>query len=188
VHIQDVARAFAWTHRNIAKYGGCPDRIFLWGHSAGGHLVALLATDERYLKAEGLDLRTVQGAICMSGMYHVPEANTAFDSIFGPGVENHKAASPLYQVRPHEPPFLILYADHDLALCGKKPAEEFCRALRAKKDRVEIREIKDRNHVGLLWRAHRGDDPAVRAMTAFLNEQLHARHVGDKVPHTVSMP
>jgi acetyl esterase/lipase len=187
-HIEDVARAFAWTHRNIARYGGRPDRIFLWGHSAGGHLVALLATDDRYLKTEGLDLRDVQGVICMSGMYHVPEKNTAFDSIFGAGVENHKAASPLYHVGRHEPPFLILCADHDLVLCGKKPAEEFCRALRARKDRVEFHEIQGTNHVGLLWRAHRSDDPAVRAMTAFLNEQIHARHVGGNDSHTVSMP
>src|SRR5205823_5671892 len=53
-HVQDVAKAFAWTHKNIARYGGRPDQIFLCGHSAGGHLVALLATDPTYLKAEGL--------------------------------------------------------------------------------------------------------------------------------------
>ncbi len=46
VQVQDVARAFAWTQRNISKYGGRADQIFLCGHSAGGHLVALLATDE----------------------------------------------------------------------------------------------------------------------------------------------
>src|SRR5262245_18121268 len=50
-HVQDVARAFAWTHKNIAKHGGNPDQIFISGHSAGGHLVALLATDESHLKA-----------------------------------------------------------------------------------------------------------------------------------------
>ena len=41
-HIQDVALAFAWTHRHIAQYGGRPDQIFACGHSAGGHLVSLL--------------------------------------------------------------------------------------------------------------------------------------------------
>ena len=51
-HIQDVAKAFAWTCANIGKYGGDADQIFCMGHSAGGHLVSLLATDESYLKAE----------------------------------------------------------------------------------------------------------------------------------------
>src|SRR5258708_1190656 len=51
-HIQDVAKAFAWTCDNIAKRGGRADQIFVCGHSAGGHLVSLLATDESYRKAE----------------------------------------------------------------------------------------------------------------------------------------
>ena len=37
-HVKDVARAFAWTNKNIAKYGGDPKRLFVGGHSAGGHL------------------------------------------------------------------------------------------------------------------------------------------------------
>jgi len=35
-HIKDVARAFAWVHKNIRQYGGRPDEIFVTGHSAGG--------------------------------------------------------------------------------------------------------------------------------------------------------
>src|SRR5262249_54396104 len=44
-HAKDVARAFAWTHNNIAARGGRADQIFVCGHSAGGHLAALLACD-----------------------------------------------------------------------------------------------------------------------------------------------
>src|SRR5437762_5133670 len=53
-HVRDVARAFAWVHKNIAKHGGLPGEIFVAGHSAGGHLVALLSTDETYLKEHGV--------------------------------------------------------------------------------------------------------------------------------------
>jgi acetyl esterase/lipase len=52
-HIKDAAQAFAWTCKNIARYGGDPHQIFVVGHSAGGHLAALLTTDESYLKAVG---------------------------------------------------------------------------------------------------------------------------------------
>src|SRR5580692_11542886 len=55
-HVRDVARAFAWTVKHVKEYGGRPDALFLSGHSAGGHLVALLATDPSYLKAEGLNV------------------------------------------------------------------------------------------------------------------------------------
>jgi len=56
-------------HRNIAKYGGRPDQVFACGHSAGGHLVSLLATDETYLKAEGLSTKDIQGVVSISGIY-----------------------------------------------------------------------------------------------------------------------
>jgi acetyl esterase/lipase len=70
-HVQDVAKAFAWTARNIARYGGSPDRLFLCGHSAGGHLVSLLATDEAYLKAEGVKPSAIKGVISVSGVYRL---------------------------------------------------------------------------------------------------------------------
>lgn len=71
-HIKDVARAVAWTRANIAKNGGDPERLFLLGHSAGGHLVSLLATDETWLNAEGMKMADIKGVISVSGVYHIP--------------------------------------------------------------------------------------------------------------------
>ena len=68
-HIEDVARAFAWTHKHIAEYGGRADRIFVTGQSAGGHLAALLATHEQYLQAHHLSLKNICGAIPISGSH-----------------------------------------------------------------------------------------------------------------------
>ncbi len=74
-HVQDLAKAVAWTRGHLGEYGGNTDRIYLLGHSAGGHLVSLLATDETYLKAEGLSLKDVKGVISVSGVYRIPPAN-----------------------------------------------------------------------------------------------------------------
>jgi acetyl esterase/lipase len=71
-HVQDVARAFAWARGHVADFGGRPDQIFVAGHSAGGHLVALLATDEKYLKAQGLRTADIRGVLAVSGAYRVP--------------------------------------------------------------------------------------------------------------------
>ncbi len=71
-HVQDVASAVAWTRKRIGHYGGDPERIYLMGHSAGGHLVSLLASDESYLKAEGLSAANIKGVISVSGVYHIP--------------------------------------------------------------------------------------------------------------------
>jgi acetyl esterase/lipase len=71
-HVKDVARAVAWVHHHIAEHGGNPERIFLVGHSAGGHLVSLLATDERYLKAVGVKADIIRGVVGVSGVYRIP--------------------------------------------------------------------------------------------------------------------
>jgi acetyl esterase/lipase len=76
-HVKDVARAFAWTRRHVRCYGGDPERIFLCGHSAGGHLVSLLATDLSYLtdpalKLAGPDRAALCGVMSVSGVYRVP--------------------------------------------------------------------------------------------------------------------
>ena len=49
-HIQDVARAFAWIYKNASRYNIDRDRIVITGGSAGGHLVALLGLDTKYLE------------------------------------------------------------------------------------------------------------------------------------------
>jgi arylformamidase len=52
--LEDLAAAVRWVKDNVTRYGGDPDRLFLVGHSAGAHLVALLATDPQFLKRQGL--------------------------------------------------------------------------------------------------------------------------------------
>jgi len=123
-HIKDVARAFAWTVKNISKYGGDPTALFVCGHSAGGHLVSLLATDRSYLKAEGIDKEEViRGVIPISGVYRIPEG--VLQSIFGKDPKLARLAGPLEHVRAGLPPFCILFAEWDLTPCGKEPSEAF---------------------------------------------------------------
>ncbi len=165
-HVKDVARAFAWTYKNIARYGGRPDRIFVGGHSAGGHLVALLATDESYLKAEGLTAKAIRGVIGLSGVYRVPDRYLA--SVFGTDPEMRKQASPIEHVRPGLPPFLIVYGDDDLPGCDREPAEAFARALRDKGDKAETLEVRECGHINVLMNAALPDTPVSRAVFAFI--------------------
>ncbi|HZT82635.1 MAG TPA: alpha/beta hydrolase [Gemmataceae bacterium] len=74
-HVRDAARALAWTVKHVADYGGDPRKIIVAGHSAGGHLAALLATDPSYLQAEGLKPSAIRGVMALSGVYTIPEIN-----------------------------------------------------------------------------------------------------------------
>lgn len=167
-HVKDVARAFAWTHRNIAHYGGRADRIYLCGHSAGGHLVSLLATDERYLKDEKRSFKDIKGVMSMSGVYEIPAK--LFADVFGKDAEVHRLAGPLSHVKEGCPPFLILYAEKDYPSCDAQ-SEKFAKALQDKKVEVRIQLIKERNHLDILGKAVKDDDPGGRELLDFI-----ARH------------
>lgn len=61
--MHDLAAASRWITDNIARYGGDPTRMVLTGHSAGAHLVALLATDPQFLSAQRLPLNLFKAVV-----------------------------------------------------------------------------------------------------------------------------
>jgi acetyl esterase/lipase len=118
-NLQDVAAAFAWTVQNIKAYGGDPQNIFLFGHSAGGHLVSLLATHSDYRTLRD----HMRGVISMSGAYDLKNLSHVFDANIAqtfPGGRADQAAldeaSPLTYVRAGEtlPPLYVLYCENDI--------------------------------------------------------------------------
>lgn len=167
-HIKDVARAFAWTHQNIAKHGGKTDQIFISGHSAGGHLTALLAADETYLKAHDLSLKNIRGAAPLSGVYLIGEG--FLPQVFGKDAEKAKLASPLAHVKADLPPFLIIYADKDMPLCDKM-STAFCNALKEKRCTADLCEVKERNHMSIIMNFSKENDPAMQALVSFVRKQ-----------------
>lgn len=119
----DIAQAIRWVHDHAEKFGGDKNRIIVAGHSAGAQLAALLCTDERYLKAEGLSLAIVKGCVPVDGdTYDVPlqiatveerRANI-YRQKFGDEA-SQKNLSPVSHVARGKPipPVLILHvADH----------------------------------------------------------------------------
>ena len=65
---EQVRRAVAWVYGHAQHFGGDPQRIYVSGHSSGGHLAgALLTTDWR--KAFDLPADIIKGGLCCSGMF-----------------------------------------------------------------------------------------------------------------------
>jgi acetyl esterase/lipase len=172
-HIHDVAKALAWTCIHIGKYGGRADEIFCMGHSAGGHLVSLLATDESYLKAEKRSFADIRGVISISGVYTiVPVGPLA--TAFGKDPEVCKKASPLFNVKKKDPPFLILYADNDLPTLGWM-AENMTKALKDAKCEVCTTEIAKRNHISIIVKMIDAGDPTQQAVLDFVRKHTEKK-------------
>lgn len=67
--VMQMVRSLAWVHRNIGQYGGNPGRITVVGHSAGGHLAAMLLDCVWKSFAADLPANLVKNALSISGLY-----------------------------------------------------------------------------------------------------------------------
>jgi acetyl esterase/lipase len=120
-HVEDTAGAIAWLHRHGARFGGDPERIVLMGHSAGVHLAALIATDERWLGAHGLPLTILDGVVSLDGASFdlavrggaTAETEAVLEGVFGPDRDVWADASPARHVAAGKgiPPFLLFYTE-----------------------------------------------------------------------------
>lgn len=164
---RDVARAFAWVHRTVGRYGGRADQVFVGGHSAGGHLASLLATDGEYLAAEKLSPADIRGVVSISGLYSIPRGRFP---LFEDSDEGARKASPVRQVRGKLPPFLLVYADNDFPRFGPM-AEDFAKALRDAGCAATCLKIKDRTHGSVAARVAEDGDPVRTAVLEFVAKQ-----------------
>ena len=108
VHDQDTADAIAWIIHHAAEIGGDPHRVAVFGHSAGGGIVAAVTTDGQYLGHDGLPLDSIVCAGSMDGEgYDItagattaepPEWRTVYTDAFGTDPKVWEVASPIDHV------------------------------------------------------------------------------------------
>lgn len=63
--VLDVAKSIKYSVDHAQEWGGDPERIFLMGHSAGAHLVDLVATNQRFLQEVGVKPTCIKGVISL---------------------------------------------------------------------------------------------------------------------------
>lgn len=68
-HIDDVLDALAWVIANVGAFGGDPDRVFIGGHSAGGHLAALAAARPDLREQRGIPDGTIRACLPVSAAF-----------------------------------------------------------------------------------------------------------------------
>lgn len=186
--IGDVAKSLGWVHRHIAKHGGDPRRIYVMGHSAGAQLAALLCTDERYLKAEGVPFEALRGCVPVDGdTYDLPamiltaELRQTFHDLplpenghrvkFGNDPKLHRDYSAVTHVAAgkHIPPFLILHvAGHpDVTAQARRLGNVLQRA----EIPVTVFGARETTHTKINADLGMPDDPATKELWKFLADR-----------------
>src|SRR5690606_20570617 len=115
----DLAAAIAWTRANIAKHGGDPDRIILWGHSAGANHVADYVGHK---ELHGPEAAGVKGAVLLSPFY-APEAGEQPHAYYGADADVQAAGAIIGRLEASGTPLFLGYAQFD-----PEPMRQFARS------------------------------------------------------------
>lgn len=120
-----LTEAIAWVWRHAAEHGGDPSRVVLAGHSAGGHLAAMLSACDWKRVAKDLPRRLVQGAMSVSGLHDLaPLRRVPFlQSALRLDAASVKRLSPVHFPAPAAPQTLF-------AVVGAQESEEHLRQSR----------------------------------------------------------
>jgi len=155
----DVASAVSWLREHTGEFGGDPRKIFLVGHSAGAHLAALVATDDRLLRQRGLEPEALSGVVLLDGAGYdvprqmaearLPRLRQLYRDAFGDDPETLRDSSPVTHVRSGKryPPFLIFHVG--MRGDSRTQAGLLAGKLRAAGGRVQVVHEPKKNHMTL---------------------------------------
>lgn len=173
-----TAGAVKWVYDHIDQYGGDTGRIFISGHSAGGHLAALVSFRDDYFKKLALH-KPVKGVVLIDpaglDMYgYIKEVDNGPDNsylrIFSADTATQKMASPLYQLHRGIPPVLI-YA-------GARSYPSIITSCRKLNDSLDVHQVphsyhllKRKKHIPMITQFFNTYSPRYREIKAFMKQR-----------------
>jgi acetyl esterase/lipase len=173
--LEDGAAATAWVARNIRRWHGDPNRVFVAGHSAGAHIALMLALDHDYLDRAGAADFKFAGAIGLSGPYDfLPLTRPDVKRIFEV-VPDLAVTQPIHYARADAPPLLLVTGDAD-EVVEPSNTHRLADRIRSLGGQVEDRYYPGLDHtdtVIALTALFRGKAPVLADMDAFV-----AKHGG----------
>jgi arylformamidase len=145
VMAEQVRRGIAWVYKNAATFGGDASRLYIGGHSSGGHLCGVtLVTD--WEKDHALPADTVKGGLCMSGMYDMKAVRLSKRSSYvGFTDEMEQAMSSQRHLHLLRAPIIVTYGSNETPEFQRQN-RDFAAAVKAAGKPAELVEAANFNH------------------------------------------
>ena len=142
---EQVRRAVAWVYRNARSFGGDPDRIYISGHSSGGHLAGVvLVTDWR--KDFNLPADVVKGGLCCSGIFDLKPVRLSARSTYVTFTDEiEQALSPLRHLDKLNAPAIVAYGTLETPEFQRQ-SRDFAAAVKAAGKPVQLLVGEGYNH------------------------------------------
>ena len=148
--LDDSAQAVAWTAKNIARYGGDANQLFVMGHSAGAYNAAMIALDTRWLAKQGMTPAALRGWIGMAGPYDfLPVENPTARPVFH-FPDTPAESQPVNHLDGPRVPALLIAANSDRLVNPVRNTGGLARQLRARGVPVEEIYYDGVNHTTLV--------------------------------------
>jgi arylformamidase len=146
VMADQLRRSVAWTYRHAKSFGGDPARIYVAGHSSGGHLAAVVLTTD-WAKDFQLPATAVRGGICLSGMYDLAPVRLSSRSNYIKFDDATVAAlSPLRHLDHLTAPLIVAYGTYETPEFQRQN-RDFAAAVKAAGKPVELIVAENYSHM-----------------------------------------
>jgi acetyl esterase/lipase len=173
----NAAMAVKWVKQNISLYHGDTNNIFISGHSAGAHLAALAATDNRYFNKLNMK-NPIRGTILIDAfgldMYTYLTLSHSRDSLYYPifssNPETWKKGSPIFYLKKDMPPFLMLLGTKTANIITKG-SYDFLKALQPYKPNTSLILVKGKGHVGMIFQFLNRHKKSYKDIIEFIHQE-----------------
>jgi arylformamidase len=146
VMADQVRRGIAWVYRNAESFGGDPNRLYVGGHSSGGHLCGVVMVTD-WQKDFGVPDDILKGGMCMSGMYDLKPVRLSWRSSyvkFDDAME--QAMSSIRHLDKVRAPITVTYGTFETPEFQRQ-GRDFAAALKAAGHKVNLVELAHYAHL-----------------------------------------